>query len=405
MKILKAIKEWFVDLAKVFAVEMSVIVRDQGVLLFFLALPLLYPLVYTWVYNNEVIRELPIAVVDDDHSSRSRELTRMVDASPSLEVWQNCPNMGDARTLMAEGKVFGILRIPEGYGSDIARGTQANATFYSEMSLLLRYRTTLSAFTDLQMQLASDITASRANAAGIAGQMLGGAPLSNTGHALGDPEQGFASFVMPGIVVLILQQSMILGIALIAGTRREKWRAGHGPDPRVDTFAPASATVLGRALCYTIFYIPATIYILHFIPEIFSLPHYGSPVDYLLFIFPLLLGSAMMGQTVSAVIRDRESAFMVVVFTSVVFLFLSGLTWPRYAMPRFWQWLGDIVPSTWAVEGFVRINSNAATLAESARPYEWLWVLTAFYFLTSWLICWYWKVRRANKFPVRTTAE
>jgi ABC-2 type transport system permease protein len=404
MKILKAIKQWFVDLARVFAVEISVIIHDEGALLFFLGLPLLYPIVYTLVYNNEVVRDIPVAVVDYDHTTASRKLARMVDASPSIEVYDNVPNMGDARALMAEGKVYGILEIPKDYAKNIGRGSQANATFYSEMSLLLRYRTTLGALTELQVQLASDITADRSNAAGLAGQSLSGAPLSNVGQALGDAEQGFASFIMPGIVVLILQQSMVLGIALIAGTRREKWRAGHCADLKIDTFAPASSTVLGRGLCYAIFYIPATIYILHYIPEMFSLPHYGSAVDYLLFAFPLLLGSAMFGQTLSAVIRDRESAFMVLVFTSVVFLFLSGLTWPRYAMPRFWLWLGDIVPATWGVEGFIRINSNGATLAESARPYEWMWILTVFYFVTSWLICWYWKVRRANKFPMPAAA-
>jgi ABC-2 type transport system permease protein len=119
----------------------------------------------------------------------------------------------------------------------------------------------------------------------------------------------------------------------------------------------------------------------------FNLPHAGSPVDYLLFALPLLIASAFFGQTVSHACRHREDSFLIFVFTSVVFLFLSGLTWPRFAMPVVWQWLGAIVPSTWGVEGFIRINTNAATLAETSGPYISLWLLAAAYMLCAYALC------------------
>ena len=100
----------------------------------------------------------------------------------------------------------------------------------------------------------------------------------------------------------------------------------------------------------------------------------------------MLLATAMFGQTVQYICKERESAFIVVVFTSVLFLFLSGLTWPRYAMNDLWTWMGNLVPATWGVEGFIRINSNGASLAESSRPYIAMWILTAVYFLTSCLV-------------------
>ena len=81
--------------------------------------------------------------------------------------------------------------------------------------------------------------------------------------------------------------------------------------------------------------------------------------------------------------RERESPFILIVATSVVFLFISGLTWPRYAMMPLWRALGDIIPATWGIEGFVRINNNAATIADNTRPYLWLWGLTALYMCTA----------------------
>lgn len=168
---------------------------------------------------------------------------------------------------------------------------------------------------------------------------------------------------------------------MLAGTSAERRRRGQAGM----SYMP-SASVLGKALCYTVFYIPFTIYILHFIPEWFNLPHQGNPVDYLLFIFPFLLASAFFGIMLSYMMRRREDAFIYIVFTSLVFLFLSGITWPRFAMNDLWHSVADCIPATWGLEGFVRINSNGATLAEEAVPYIWLWGLSAVYFLASWIL-------------------
>ena len=191
---------------------------------------------------------------------------------------------------------------------------------------------------------------------------------------------------MPGIVILILQQSMLLGIGMLGGTSAERRRRNNGFDPRQIHGVGVTATVWGKSLAYLVIYIPQIIYVLRIIPAMFNLPHYGSATDYFLFIVPMLLATAFLGQTLNAVIRDRESPFIIIVFTSVWFLFLSGLTWPRYAMSPLWTWIGNLVPATWGVEGFIRINSNAATLAESARPYTALWILTAAYCVTAYMV-------------------
>lgn len=375
-------------MGRVFRRELSLIVHDAGVLLFFVALPLAYPVVYTLIYNPEVVRKIPVAVVDESMTADSRYFVQKASASPGMEIYAYCPNMADARELMAEGKVFGIMQIQHDYGRNIGNGEPAHVAFYADMSLLLRYRTFVSALTDLQLDIISEVTGEKISAGGLASLAgaTGGMPVKSESNFLGDTEQGFASFVIPGIVILILQQSMILGVTLLGGTSRERRRRNGGIDPRQVNGVPASAMIWGKALCYTVFYIPLTIYILRFIPEIFNLPHYGNPVEYLLFVFPLLLSSAFLGLTLNYFMKERESGFILIVFTSVIFLFLSGLTWPRYAMGSLWTWVGNAVPAVWGVEGFIRINSNAASLAEVGRDYIGMWVLAAIYMCTAWLV-------------------
>lgn len=390
-------------MGRVFRNELKLIVHDPGILLFFVALPLAYPIVYTLIYNPEVVRQLPVAVVDNSHTAQSRDFVRKAAATPAIEIYDYCPNMADAKELMAEGKVFGIMQIPYDYAKCIGRGEQAHVEFYADMSLLLRYRTFVSALTDLQLEVISEITGERIAMAGLESLASGGAlPVKSESNFLGDTEQGFASFVIPGIVILILQQSMILGITMLGGTARERRRKNGGIDPKAVQGVGVAATVWGRALCYTVFYFPLTVYIMRYIPEIFNLPHYGSPVDYLLFIFPMLLSSAFLGLTLNVVMKERESAFIVIVFTSVVFLFLSGLTWPRYAMSTLWTYVGNCVPAVWGVEGFIRINSNAATLPEASTAFIALWILAAVYMLTA---CWATKYIRVTSLKYRTAYD
>ncbi|MDE6137333.1 MAG: ABC transporter permease [Muribaculaceae bacterium] len=379
----KSIVTGFADMCRVFRHEMSVIVHDMGVMLFFIALPLAYPIVYTLIYNPEVVDNLPFAVVDHCRSAESRKLARMIDATPELELYDYASDMQEARRMWAEGDVIGILEIPSDYAQRIASGEQSHVTYFSDMSLLLRYRAALSALTEVQLQTGADITRERINSIGLPASTISASPVGVDTSFLGDTQQGFASFIMPGIVVLILQQSMILGICLIAGTAAERRRRGDRLTDRIDTESGPMAAVLGKALAYVVFYIPATIYILHYVPVWFNLPHQGEALQWMLFIVPFLTASAMFGLTLSHLMRTREDCFIYIVFTSVVFLFLSGLTWPRFAMPDFWYAIADTVPATWGVEGFIRINSNGASLAEQSEPYLWLWGLTLAYFISA----------------------
>lgn len=377
------ITRWFKETARVWSRELRLIFTDAGMLLFFFALPLAYPLVYTLIYNPEVVTDIPVTVVDNSRTSASRELTRSIDATSAIKIVGYATSLSEARRWQAEKRCYGILVIPEDYDREIGRGEQTHVDFYSDMSLLLRFRTFLSALTDVQLATGAKIRTQKMEAAGLPASE---APISSEAFFLGDSEQGFASFIIPGIVVLIIQQSMILGIAMLVGTSRERRRRNGGIDP-LEIQATPSATMAGKLLAYLVPYLPMTIYALHYVPLIFSLPHSGSMTQYLPFFLPMLIASAGFGLVISQIfIKEREMSLMVVVFTSVGFLFLSGLTWPRYAMHPLWQWIGNCIPAVWGVEGFIRINSNGATLAQNSHPYLMLWLLSAIYWSIYWVM-------------------
>lgn len=373
-------KRWFTDTARVYGREFRMVFRDPGVMLFFFFLPLVYPLIYTLIYNPEVTRDMPVAVVDNCRSASSREFIRHADATEAMKICGYAANLDEAKRWWQEKKCIGIFYIPSDYSQKVGSGEGGLIHFYSDVSLLLRYRTFLSSLTELQIATDAELRQEFVDALGL--------PISNDSsiqmesYFLGDTQQGFASFIIPGIVVLILQQSLLLGITMLTGTSKDRRRRNGGVDPLL-VDASASSTVVGRALCYTTLYLPLALYALHYVPLMFSLPHIGNLADYMLFILPMILATAFLGQSLQFLVSERESSFVVVVFTSVVFLFLSGLTWPRYAMNDLWRWVGNLIPATWGVEGFININNNASALALQSTPYIALWILTALFFVTA----------------------
>lgn len=384
---MKAIKSWFSTFFHAWWHRYRMVFGDIGVMLFFFGLPLAYPLVYTAIYNPEVVRDVPVIVVDNSRTADSRQLTRMFDASQYTEVAGYATDLDEARTMLKERKAYAILEIPRDYAKRIGRGEQAVFPVYSDMSLLLRYRSVLFGVTEIQLQLGEELRERLiADTPLVAGESLlaaGGVEIEP--YFLGDESQGFASFIMIGVLVVILQQSLMLGIFMLAGGSNERRRANGGRDPQA-TPGPASADVLGRTFCYVTIYLPLLLYVLHYVPVMFDLPHIGSIWQSVVYFVPFLFGAAFLAQALRGLIYERESSMLVWVFTSVVMLFISGLTWPTSAMTPFWHVVNMLLPVSWGVEGFVGINSNGSDVNLMSTPYLAMWLITLFYFGMAWLV-------------------
>ena len=80
------IKEGILDIFYIWKDELKNVFKDEGVLIFFFLVPFAYPLLYSFIYNNEVVREAKMVVVDQSDSYLSREFTRRVNATPDVNL-------------------------------------------------------------------------------------------------------------------------------------------------------------------------------------------------------------------------------------------------------------------------------------------------------------------------------
>ena len=203
------------DLFYIWWQELKAVVKDQGVLIFFILVPLGYPLLYTFIYTNETVREVPAAVVDNNRSSLSREYLRLVDAGADLEIVSHCSDMEEAKTLLKNGKVYGIIYIPESFSRDITKGVQTHVTIYCDMSGMLYYKAMLTANTNASLVMNKQIKIERSGNTTIRQDEVSTSPIAYEDISIFNPQNGFASFLIPAVLILIIQQTLLLGVGYL----------------------------------------------------------------------------------------------------------------------------------------------------------------------------------------------
>lgn len=387
--------EGIYDLFYIWKQEFRTTFRDQGVLIFFVLVPVVYPLIYAFIYTNETIREVPAVVVDNSRSSLSREYLRKVDASPEVTIVSYCADMEEAKLMLKDRRAYGIIYIPAHFSDDIASGKQTQVSLYCDMSGLLYYKSLLNTNTNVSLDMNADIKMQRAGNTTDRQDEITAYPIEYEDVTLFNPTNGFAAFLIPAVLMLIIQQTLLLGIGLSAGTAREQNRF-KDLVPINRHYNGTLRIVMGKGLSYFMVYSLVAVYILCVVPRLFSLNQIAIPGVLTLFTLPYLAACIFFAMTASIAIRNRETCMLLFVFTSVPLLFLSGISWPGAAMPAFWKYFSYIFPSTFGINGYVRINSMGATLNEVSFEYQALWIQTGIYFITTCLV-YRWQILQSRK--------
>lgn len=381
----KHLREGISDLCYIWWLETKNTVKDEGVLIFFLLVPIAYPLLYSWIYNNEVVRDVPVAIVDNSHSTTSREFIRHFDASPDVHATYWCNSLPEAQQFVGKQMVHGILYFPTDFDRKIRRGEQAHVSVYCDMSLMLTYKAILQSVQAVSLEMNADIQKPQSHSFTVREEQLNTHPLEFDEQPIFNATGGYGNAILPGVLILILQQTLLLGIGLSAGTARE--------NNRYQDLVPISRhyngifrIVLGKSLCYFMVYCVMGAYITLVVPQMFGFTMLARPGDLIALLVPYLLSVIFFGMMLSCLVRYRENVMLLVVFTSVPFLFLTGISWPQSNIPGFWQSIGWTIPSTFGVRGFLSISSMGATLEDILPEYRALWIQTTVYFLATCLV-------------------
>ena len=365
--------------------EMQQVVKDEGVLIFFIIVPLVYPLLYSWIYNNEVVRDVPVAVVDQSHSGLSRQFLRQCDASPDVHIAYYAEDLDEAKSLVSRQLAKGVYLIPSDFSERINRMEQATVSVYCDMSLMLTYKAIFQTAQAVSMEMGSEIKTKLGGHYTQREEQIAARPLDFDEVPVFNPAGGYGSFILPGVLMLILQQTLVLGIGLSAGTARETNRYQQ-LIPISKHYHGMFRIVGGKALAYFMIYAVMGTWLVVAVPRLFSFPQLATWQSLLAIMLPYILACIFFGMVVSCMVRYRENVMLLMVFVSVPLLFLTGVSWPQSSIPGFWQGISWLFPSTFGVRAYVRLNSMGATLSDVLPEYRILWLQTLIYFVLACLV-------------------
>lgn len=368
------------QLRTVVANEFRTIFTDGGAMLVLIFALIIYSTVYSLAYGPEVLRDVPIGVVDDCRTPTSRSLAETFNAGPNTYVACEPADMGEAERLFYERRIYGIVYIPADYERKLLGGEQANVAIYVDASYFLMYRQVFQevvtsigntgAMVEFQRLIAKGADIPRAQATTQ--------PVIYQSHNLFNPYLGYGTFVMPAIIMTIIQQTLLIGIGMVGGTWRELRLYGKlcpSERCRMSTLP----IVVGRGLVYAAIYAVTCGYILALHYRLFHFPMNGAAGVVLLFVSLYIVACIALGLAVSTLFRYRENSLLLLLWTSIPLLMLSGISYPREGMPEWLYAFGKLFPSSHGINGFVRIQTMGASLGEVMGEIRWLVMLIVVY--------------------------
>ena len=367
-----------------------------------------YGLLYNLMYAPNLVRKTPVAIVDNSHSALSREYIRLLNATPQASVYALTPNYLEAKEWLKQSKVDGILYLPADFDARVGRGEQSVFTVYASTDAFLNFKNLQEASSRVMLAVNDAHRAEGAVFLPPQGLLAvaSSAPVNVSGTALYNYTEGYGSYLIPAVMIIIIFQTLLMVIGMVTGEEAERKRLptttpyGYLPPlnspvsrgrttSRKEENSDSSAwqqalyNISGRTFVYVMLYFVFALFLLGLLPHFFSIPNIGNGRDIITMMIPFLLGTSFFGLAASRYFTDSEAPLLMIAFFSVGYIFLSGVSYPLELMPWYWQAAHYVVPAAPAVLAFVKLNSMGGTLADIRPEMITLWIQVIVYFLLS----------------------
>ncbi len=362
---------------RIMLAELRAALSDRGVVLIIIGGSIFYALFYPLPYQAQVAVGLPVIAVDQDGSAHSRALIRRVDAAEQVRVIEVVHESRGAEQKLRDMKAAGMLVIPPDFGRDVLRQRPVQVGAFGNAAFMVLYSQTVTGMSNAVQDFSSEIVRERKLADGrppLLADTLA-QPLAVDLHELFNPDGGYANYIVPAVLILILQQTFLIGIGMMGAGRREQGLAR----------AAGLRELLAQSGAYVLLMAVLLGFFLLVVYQVYDFPRFGRMRDVYWLLLPFFLAVTFLGLALGQLFRSRETAMQLMMMVSVPAIFLAGFAWPAEIMPIWLVALGQLIPSTPGIDGFVRVYQMGASLDEVRPAQLQLWLLAGFYLLAAWL--------------------
>lgn len=317
--------------------EFIQIVRDPRTLIITFAMPMVMLLLLGFAATNDV-RNVTLAVWDQDHSAASRALLDAYRAADYFRLDYEVDNQADMESLINANQVRGAIIIPPDYARHLARGSTADVAFVLDGSDPTVAGTALSAATFIGQAHATTITLQR-----LAERGQGAAvrpPVEVRTQVWYNPNLVSAYYMVPALIGIILQMLT----TLLTSTSMVRERERGTIEQLIVTPIRAWELVVGKLTPYVLIAFIDTLLILGMGVLVFRVPINGS-IPLLLTLVALFLVTTLgLGLFISTIANTQQEAMLTTFFFLLPSIFLSGFFFPLAAMPTPLQIISYAIP-------------------------------------------------------------
>ncbi len=334
--------------------EFRKIIGSRITILLYAVFPIVIFLSFSLVYQKEIIREIPVAIFDDDNSDLSKTIIKYVASSPSMEIVEYVNSIGEAKDEMLRGKIQGFFYLPPDLSLNIKSGKQANAFLFINSSNLIISNSLLSDGSKILKTVNAGILIKKFRSSGLTeSQAIDLAnPIKVESNILYNTNYSYISYLIPGLTTFSLMIIIILGAIPIISHKLDHKEFS---DFLSKTNNNVSLILFGKSLPHLAFHFANILVLVGIIFPLFNIHTTASAFAVLMYLFFFVIVCLVFGLMLGALIYKRVLATEAALFILMPAFIYSGLTFPLWAMPEIHQIIAKMIPFTYFLSGFIKI--------------------------------------------------
>lgn len=373
----KTVRAWRSFLS-VFRRELGLIISDRNIVSIIILAPFFYAFFYSTIYMNKSEQDVPIAVVNMDNTDVSRQIERRLDAHQLIRLAWRLPDLSEARRLIDSQDIYGVVFIPKDFGNHLAENRGTTIKVYLNTTRFLVSNDINKAINDVIQSASSQQRIAWLRTKGFNSETaeIQADPVLPDIRSVFNVSDSYGDFMIPGLLMLILQQTLLFGLGLSAAKERESGKIGEWAGQAGNMLTPM---IHGKIAFYVALYGAYAFAFFGAIFAIFSVSFSGSVVAALALTAIYLVAIAYFALFVASFFRTKLVAFQMLVFTSYPSFLLSGLSWPIGALPLPLQILAESLPGTPFMRAMMRVSQMGAGIGDILPELAQLTLLLAVY--------------------------
>lgn len=373
--------------------EFKLFFNNKVLLMLFLGAPVLYGVLVGHVYQQGKVTQMPIIVVDEDHSPLSSSFIDMLSDNESIEVARVLPSLFDSKDIAMQYEATTIVHIPKGFASGVQQGRLPEMTVFVDGANTLTSNTammavnvcasTLKAGIQIQAQMKRGVPAK------VAAQQY--EPFKTTFVKQNIRSGNYLYFMLPGVLITVLQQVLLLGLALSFSSEFE----GNTFPELVKKIANPVGLILVKILPYVLMSVGILLLYWGF-GQYYRMPLHADFGRFVLCTVVFLLAVCFIGVLVSILLPSQLKSTEVLMVIATPAFILSGFTWPSSLMPEWVQAIANVIPSTHYLRIFRMMFIQHAENYHTDKALIALTIIMVISFILATVVLWL-KIRKIKK--------